>query len=256
MRSLALSGLFAAAFCLLAAPIAQAALLPSGYYYQETGGQVVGEGEIFTARVNTPYPDSWLIVPDEDPGAGTLLGARGDGLYVQSLPDQAGGGGGPNVPPEIHYGMNIVTTGLYQLYLRKANNTNVGNGGNSDSMFVDVIEMKDGSGGSIADWYEMVNNSATFVWDGGGQAEANSAGAADNPMTWNITTPGIYTLRFTQREDGSAVDAWAFQLSSQAAPTGTSFGPAMSQLIPEPATLLIWSLLAGLGIGLGWRRRK
>ncbi len=27
-------------------------------------------------------------------------------------------------------------------------------------------------------------------------------------------------------------------------------------MIPEPATLLVWSLLAGLGIGLGWRRRK
>jgi len=28
------------------------------------------------------------------------------------------------------------------------------------------------------------------------------------------------------------------------------------QAVPEPTTLLIWSLLAGLGVGLGWRRRK
>jgi len=27
-------------------------------------------------------------------------------------------------------------------------------------------------------------------------------------------------------------------------------------VVPEPTTLLIWSLLAGLGVGLGWRRRK
>jgi hypothetical protein len=27
-------------------------------------------------------------------------------------------------------------------------------------------------------------------------------------------------------------------------------------IIPEPSTLLIWSLLAGLGIGVGWRKRK
>jgi len=29
-----------------------------------------------------------------------------------------------------------------------------------------------------------------------------------------------------------------------------------SALVPEPATLLIWSLLAGLGIGVGWRRKR
>jgi hypothetical protein len=34
-----------------------------------------------------------------------------------------------------------------------------------------------------------------------------------------------------------------------------NFGPAAVP-IPEPATLLIWSLLAGLGLGLGWRRRR
>ena len=28
------------------------------------------------------------------------------------------------------------------------------------------------------------------------------------------------------------------------------------EAIPEPATLMIWSLLAGLGVTLGWRRRK
>jgi hypothetical protein len=29
-----------------------------------------------------------------------------------------------------------------------------------------------------------------------------------------------------------------------------------AQVIPEPSTFLVWSLLAGLGVGLGWRRRK
>ena len=34
------------------------------------------------------------------------------------------------------------------------------------------------------------------------------------------------------------------------------FDNLQATVIPEPTTLLIWSLLAGLGVGLGWRRRK
>jgi len=59
--------------------------------------------------------------------------------------------------------------------------------------------------------------------------------------------------------DGSNLD-WRVDLSnaeiindaadSQVVLTG------MFAVVPEPATLLVWSLLAGLGIGLGWRRRR
>jgi len=38
---------------------------------------------------------------------------------------------------------------------------------------------------------------------------------------------------------------------------GNMYGfAAQESVIPEPSTLLIWSLLAGLGIGVGWWRRK
>jgi hypothetical protein len=33
-------------------------------------------------------------------------------------------------------------------------------------------------------------------------------------------------------------------------------GTASPLSIPEPSTILIWSLLALLGIGVGWRRRR
>jgi hypothetical protein len=36
---------------------------------------------------------------------------------------------------------------------------------------------------------------------------------------------------------------------------GLAAGGDPRYLIPEPATLVVWSLLAGLGVGLGWRRR-
>jgi hypothetical protein len=216
-------GFIVAAFCLPTLTLGQ-------LIYMEQGGVVVGEGEHFTSRVAVfPEGDNWLIVPDEDAGAGTLSGARG--RFVQSLPDQAGGGGGPLVAPEAQYQMAITTPGTYQLYLRWANNQNVGGGGNSDSIFADVVEIKDGVGMGQADWYELTRNSATFDWDGGGQAEVNQAGAADNPMTWNIASPGTYTLRITQREDGSALDAFAFQDSSLPAPAG--FGPSASLLTTD-----------------------
>jgi hypothetical protein len=40
---------------------------------------------------------------------------------------------------------------------------------------------------------------------------------------------------------------------------GSTFRVGFAELqvtVPEPTTLLIWSLPAGLGIGLGWRRRQ
>jgi len=247
---------------LLAAVPASASLLA----YQEAGGVVVGEGELFTSRVASAN-DAWTIRPTENGGTGIADGgpiisnARG-GEYIQTLPDDFSPGGA-NVPPEAHYQMLINTTGTYRLFLRwDGNNTNGTTRGQSDSMFADIIELKDGGGGPIADWYELTEsvngNFASPAWDGGGGFELNAAGAPNNPMTWSIGTPGLYTLRFTQREDGGAVDAWVLQLSNLAAPSGT--GPPVSELIslviPEPSTLLVWSLLAGLGVVTGLRRRR
>ncbi len=204
--------------------------------FQEFGGMVVGEAEDYTSRIDvasSPF-DSWLVVPDESSGAGTLTGARGDGRYIQSLPDQAGGGGSPTNPPEVRYQMEINTTGTYQLFLRWANNQNVGGGGNSDSIFVDLIEFKDGTSPTyptapnvLPDWYELNQNSSTFAWDGGGEPEINAGSALNNPITWDINSPGTYTLRISQREDGSAVDAWVLQLDDHVDPSG--IGPLASE---------------------------
>jgi hypothetical protein len=147
-----------------------------------------------------------------------MQAGHGDGRYVQSLPDQAGGGGGPVNAPSIQYKIEVSTGGTYELYLRWANN-DFGGGIKSDSIFVDIVELKDGNGGTIADHYEMVRNSTTFAWDGGGGFEKNTAAAADKAMTWDFAQ-GTYTLRISQREDGSAVDAWLLQLQSLPAPTG------------------------------------
>ena len=233
-----------------------AASAQAGGLYLETGGVVVGEGELFSGRVPFAGPenDNWLIVPVEDPGAGPFLNARG-GMFVQSLPDQIGGGSGANGPPEVHYGMRITAPGQYRLYVRWDGNRLVGNGGNADSMFMDIVELKDGVGGAIADWYELTGGAdgdfATRPWHSDGGFEANAAGVSGAALTWNIASPGDYTLRFTQREDGSAVDAWVFQLASLPAPT--DFGPPRSAFIPEPVTV---SLMALGAMGLAGYARK
>jgi fibronectin-binding autotransporter adhesin len=205
---------------------------PAPAAYFEVGGRIVAEAEDYTRRTATSYPDNWLIVPDEDPGAGVLTGARGDGRYIQSLPDQAGTGGSPTGAPSIEYDFFVTTAGTYRLYLRWANNQDVGGGGNSDSIFVDIVQKKDGitpalgtAPNLVADWYQLGNNSSTFAWDSGGQAEVNVGGAADNPITWSLT-PGLYTFRISQREDGAAVDAWTLQQNSRPAPSGV--GPGTS----------------------------
>ena len=230
-------------------------------YYVESGGLVVGEGEIFSTR--TPRispPKTWVIKPTENSGTAIVDGgpivsnARG-GAYVQTLPDDLTPGG-PNVPPEIAYQVLITTPDTYRLFVRwDGNNTNSTTRGQSDSMFADIVELKDGTGGSIADWYELTGGAdgdfATRPWHSDGGFEANAAGVSGAALTWNIASPGDYTLRFTQREDGSAVDAWVFQLASLPAPT--DFGPPRSAFIPEPVTV---SLMALGAMGLAGYARK
>lgn len=259
------------AFCFAVAAIlmvfnsvstARAALLPTDSYFVESGGVVVGEAENFHARTGFSATETWKVVPGEEvPGdnANAISGARG-GLYVQSLADNGVGGGGPNVTPTIEYRVNITTTGTYQLYLRwEANGTNASTIGASDSMFADIVELKDGIvANPIADYYEfqqtLDGDFDTNPWDGLGGKEQNVAGPANNPVTWSITTPGIYTIRLSQREDGAAVDAWVFQLSNLTAPTG--LGPAESLVvIPEPASALIF-VPVGLAYACYRRQRR
>ena len=191
--------------------------------FTEVGGVVFGEAENFTTR--TPTSGSfWKIVPDErlgSDGAVNIDNARG-GKYLTFLPD-GGPGGSPASDPSVEYAMQINTPGEYQLYVRWEIDQPEGN---SDSLFVDVIELK---GAGVADWYELVKNTgnsegdqnfASSPWDAGGEAEQNGPGAANNPMVWDIAAPGTYTLRFSHREDGAALDAFVFQRSNLAAPTG------------------------------------
>jgi len=236
-------------------------------FYRESGGHVVGEAELFSARHSNPGETAWVIKPLENSGTSEADGGpivsnyrfRG---YVQTLPDNAGaGGGGPLDYPEILYRILFTTTGEYRLFVRwDGNNTNDNTRGKSDSLFADIVELKDGSGGSIADWYEMTQsvngNFASPAWDGGGGKEQNTAKASDTKMVWTIPSAGFYTLRFTQREDGAAVDSWILLRTSF--PTDTTYLNQLpsSQFIPEPSSMALFGATVLAMLKARRRRRR
>ncbi|MDF1754814.1 MAG: autotransporter-associated beta strand repeat-containing protein [Verrucomicrobiales bacterium] len=199
-----------------------------------TAGVVVGEAENYTRRTSAADGTEWKVVPGErlpTDNAIDIVNARG-GEFVQLLADGSGSAGGPNNAPSIEYEMNITRAGTYRLYMRWDGDTPAGS---ADSMFVDILELKDGTGGQLADHYELQHgidhDFATTPWDGSGGFEVNNAsGTPKVPAVWEITEAdiaannGVFTLRFSEREDGAAVDAFVFQLSSFAAPT--DIGPA------------------------------
>jgi hypothetical protein len=213
--------------------------------YIESGGIISGEAEIFTDRQALGDGRTWTIVPTEASGSSAIVNSR-NGSYIAALPDLSTSGLGPLTAPQVTYKLQINTPGSYRLFTLWAKDTNINGGGNSDSWFSDIVELKDGTSpafgtGSnlIPDWYEQATrNGGDFIandWDGGGQAEVNQAADNNSPVVWDIPSAGIYTLRFTVREDGVAVDAFVFQRANLPAPTGN--GPAMSQVIPEPSSL-------------------
>jgi len=68
-----------------------------------------------------------------------------------------------------------------------------------------------------------------------------------------VVPPGAGPLPLPFPETGSQPDLGKFPSLEFATLAQHGVLPAQT---PEPSTLLIWSLLAGLGIGAGWRRRR
>ncbi len=148
--------------------------------------------------------------------------------------------------------MQISTPGTYNLYLRWDGSP--GSEGTNQEVAADIAELKDGPGGTIADWYRasMLGDAdfASDPWDGDGGFEPDAVVAAEGPMTWDISEPGAYTLRLSQLTAGASVDAFAFQIASLPQPTGD--GPRTSTF-QERGKIIVandeWTLSDS---GFGW----
>src|SRR5262245_53202183 len=223
--------------------------------YNETGGRVVVEAEHFDSRTTSANGHHWAIIPDESgmpdaPADSGFANARG-GKYMQSLPDSLGGGENRNTDTGVvgtgdvmDYKVQINTVGQYRIYLRWG-----GYDGSSDSIYAEIVDLRDGITGGQADWYRFsasLGNPGDFAtavntttggtamgWNGSGapagSADQISGGpAGEVAATWTISEPGVLTIPISQREDGSALDALILQRTSLAEPTDP--GPAESAL--------------------------
>ncbi|PYM10770.1 MAG: hypothetical protein DME18_15625, partial [Verrucomicrobia bacterium] len=132
-----------------------------------------------------------------------------------------GGAAGANIDPLVRFRVNIGTVGTYRLYLRWG-----GFDGGSDSVYAGLVGFTDSAGGTVADWYRYArtltaNSDFNGGWHGAAGFERTDAGGGgdDVAATWVISSPGLYTIQLSQREDGASVDALSFQLSTLPAPT-------------------------------------
>jgi len=90
-------------------------------------------------------------------------------------------------------------------------------------------------------------------------------------QTVQLRLPNNSFITYTTGMDPSPLVPFTFRFDTSTFPAGGTlpgvftsattgpqgrFNALQLTYIPEPTTLLIWSLLAGLGVGLGWRRRR
>ncbi len=235
-----------------------------GAVYKEAGGVVVIDAIHFDYRnfefTDAEVPHHFHIVPDEDglvspshPWGDThapdYLNSR-TGHYLQLLPDAgANNGNCPTCPnqnvgfaPYAEYKVQITTVGEYQLYLRQ-----LGWDGASDSFFAQILEFAPPGPGpnfyrfapnpDSPDFDALLNdpndNNTAQGWSGyATPAPAVNGGGGEVKALYKITTPGLYSIRLSQREDGAGVDGVALQLSSLAPPASAVPESAISAAAP------------------------
>ncbi len=232
--------------------------------YKEVGGVVCIEAIHYDYRnfeaTDAPIPHHFHVVPDED-GVTTAAHPWGDthspdyansrtGHYLQILPDAGANNGNcptcPNenvgFPPYAEYKVQITTVGVYQLYLRQ-----MGWDGASDSFFGQILEFAPPGPGpnfyryapnpDSPDFDMLLNDpndtSTTQGWSGyAAPSPVVNGGGGEVKALYNITTPGLYSIRLSQREDGAGVDGVLLQLASLAPPVGSAPESAISTAAP------------------------
>ena len=181
------------------------------------------EAEAFTSRNNGSDRADWVAVAGktneiQDGGqagkpAATTPGDARQGRYILSVGKNASGA--PTAAgydgPTLDYKIHVRTPGTYRLYLRWA-----GKDDRTDSVYAMLIpEQGDAPEGPNYFLYHgrALKYYTGWVWDCVGLKDRTGCASAGRPdvAEWNITRPGIYTIRLACREGGTAVDSLVFQ---------------------------------------------
>ena len=251
-------------------------LIPRAGQYIEANGQVVIEAESYTTKVDgTSHP--WVIVPDQAPftAAGTnesYLNARADKFMEVQPDDGLNKGSDPSLvgtAPYLDYAVKITTVGDYQLYLRVLG---WDADGTSDSVYVELLSNGQRLPSPNPQWYryggflpgalpldfsQLRNNptdSTPVGWTGYAAPEHVDGTDGDVPAVFTIPTPGTYTIRVSEREDGTSLDSLILQLSSMDPPTDP--GPSESALEPaasvSPRPVISFQRVGGNQLTITW----
>jgi len=226
----------------------------------DTNGRFVMEAENYSGRTLGTSGGWWEVDGSknrfiEGPDAGQIaptapVGARDN--YMEAL-----GSAPTDIPPIngsydgpfIDYKLRIEATGTYNLYMRWT-----GHDYGSDSLYAFILKPDDTLlTGAGPNYFLYHGTSQGWNWYRRGIKDSTYCayvGYPDNAV-WTISETGDYTIRVAQRENTTAFDVLVFQMTNLSAPMG--LGPAQSQFIPEPTTLL---LLGFGGLALLRKRRR
>ncbi len=122
--------------------------------------------------------------------------------------------------PCADYKIEIENQGIYNLFIRW-------NGRNdaSDSLYTYLLNSEGmpltGAGPNFFTFHQYY--SGDWKWDNRGVQNSTYVSGVGYPhyARWNITTPGIYTIRIAMRENEVAVDTILFQTSNISAPSSS-----------------------------------
>lgn len=228
------------------------------YAGNNTDGRFVIEAENYSNRILGTSSGWWEVNGStntftEGPSLGEIAptdqsGARNN--YIEILGSFTGG----TAPTSSSYdgsftdfNVSIQTVGSYNLFVRWAGHTY-----GSDSLYAYILKPDNTPlTGAGPDYFAYHDRNLNWEWERRGVKNTtgvSGVGFPDN-ATWTISQTGVYTVRIAGRENAAALDALIFQTTNLSAPIG--IGPAQSQTIPEPATLI----LCGLGAVIV-RKRK